>query len=276
MNFTKMQGAGNDFIIIDNRIEKLPQEALSPLAARLCTRRMSVGADGLMAIEYPEAGGDFRMMFFNADGTMGEMCGNGARCIVRYGYENGLGGEEINVETTAGMIQGWRLSENQYKIKLNEVTQLKLGLPLEIKGQIYQCGYVELGYPGVPHLVVEYPNLQETDLNSLRKLGKALRYHQALPKGANVNFYERAKDGVIFERTFERGVEDFTYACGTGTAAVAAVLTTAGIIGNDYVEVNMTGGTLRIDVEKNPDGTIKTLYLTGPTEVVAKGILKKE
>ena len=101
MKFTKMQGAGNDFIVINNMEEKLPQAQFAALARRLCTRRMSIGADGMMIVDAPQNGGDYRMYFYNADGSLGEMCGNGARCIARYGYEKGLAGETQRVETTA-------------------------------------------------------------------------------------------------------------------------------------------------------------------------------
>ena len=104
MKFTKMQGAGNDFIIINNMEEKLPVEKLGTLAKRICTRRLSIGADGLMVVDAPTEGGDYKMRFYNADGSLGEMCGNGARCIARYGYENGLAGITQRVETTAGLV----------------------------------------------------------------------------------------------------------------------------------------------------------------------------
>ena len=121
-----MNGAGNDFIIINNIIERIPAERLPDAARKLCHRRFSIGADGLMAVEKAENDGDFRMLFFNSDGSMGEMCGNGARCICRYGYENGLAGETQRVETTAGMVTGSRLSEREYRIRLNDPAVLRL------------------------------------------------------------------------------------------------------------------------------------------------------
>lgn len=270
IRFTKMQGAANDFIVLDNRDMRLPEETLSALARQLCPRRFAVGADGLMAVETAEAGGDFRMRFFNSDGSIGEMCGNGARCIARFGYMRGAAGPEMVIETTAGPVRAWRLADDLYKVRLNDVTRLETDMCLPIDGKIWHASYVELGDPPLPHLAVPYAGLQETAPAALRPLGAALRAHPALPKGANVNFYEVQPDGTVFERTFERGVEDFTYACGTGTASVAAVVTETGQVTDPHVVVDMAGGRLTVDVERR-DGRISALYLSGPATVVYEG-----
>lgn len=267
MKFTKMQGAGNDFIIINNMDGKLEPATYSEIAARLCPRHTAVGADGLMVVEPAEQGGDFKMMFYNADGMQGEMCGNGARCIAKYGYENGLAGEEMTIETTAGFVKAWRKDKMEYRLRLNDVTTLQNGLKLEALGKTYTCAYVELGNPGLPHLVVEMPGLKTMAKKDLFDLGLALRAHPALLKGANVNFFEIVGEDEIFERTFERGVEDFTYACGTGTGSVVSVLTKAGRVSGQNVEVTMEGGVLHIDVVREGD-SIKDLYLTGPAVIV--------
>lgn len=253
-----------------------------------------MGADGLMAAEAAQQGGDFRMLFFNADGSMGEMCGNGARCIARFGYEEGLAGEEMVIETTAGPVSAQRLSENRYRVRLNDVTAMELNrkLTVDVNDVLteWDCAYVELGNPGIPHLAVEYRDLEKTEPKDLWALGSALRHHKSLPKGANVNFYEILEDGRIFERTFERGVEDFTYACGTGTGSVAAVLTQQGRVplenGSDVncgaevsraqeavkpVVIDMAGGRLEVEVVRGEDGSIRDLFLIGPAEAVFKG-----
>ncbi len=129
---------------------------------------------------------------------------------------------------------------------------------------------MELGVPGLPHAVVEYPGLRDADESALRELGRAFRWHASFPKGANVNFYELTGPDSFYERTFERGVEDFTYACGTGTASTAAVLTLRGLASGERVRADMRGGTLYTDVERD-GGRVVGLYLTGPTNVVAKG-----
>lgn len=150
MEFTKMQGAGNDFVIINNYIEKIPEEKLSALAERLCTRRLSIGADGLMAVAPAKNGGDFAMLFYNADGSLGEMCGNGARCICRYGYEHGLAGKIQRVETTAGLVTGRRVSERMYEVRLNDPTVIKLDHPVRCGDRTFEASYIELRNPGLP------------------------------------------------------------------------------------------------------------------------------
>lgn len=275
MEFWKMNGAGNDFLILNNLTERLSPEVLSRIAQTLCERHLSIGADGLMVVDAPTQGGDYKMLFFNSDGSLGEMCGNGARCICRYGYENGLAGETQVVETTAGIVTGKRISERLYKIRLNDPTTMKLDAGVEVDGIHYNCAYVELGNPGLPHAVVPYAGLKNADENELRELGRKLRWHKSFPKGANVNFYELTGEDEIYERTFERGVEDFTYACGTGTGSVAAVLTMQGKVSGRGVRVNMTGGQLVIDVEREGP-RITDLYLTGPTNIVCKGEVTDE
>ena len=275
MQFWKMNGAGNDFVVLNNLVEKLPAEVFPQIARTLCERHMSIGADGLMVVDAPTQGGDYKMLFFNSDGSIGEMCGNGARCICRYGYENGLAGEIQTVETTAGIVTGHRMSERLYKIRLNDPTTIKLDSPVEIDGVEYACSYVELGNPGLPHAVVPYHNLKDADANELRELGRKIRWYKDFPKGANVNFYEILGEDHVYERTFERGVEDFTYACGTGTGSLVTVLTLQGKVSGQGVKVDMTGGQLIIDVERK-GSAITDLFLTGPTNIVAKGEVTDE
>ncbi len=275
MKFWKMNGAGNDFLVLNNLEEHLPVDRLPQIARTLCERRLSIGADGLMVVDAPQAGGDYRMLFYNSDGSVGEMCGNGARCICRYGFENGLAGEKQTVETTAGIVTGQRIDRRRYRIRLNDPTTIQLDAAVEVDGVRYACSYVELGNPGLPHAVVPYHNLKNADENELRELGRAIRWHKSFPKGANVNFYEMTGEDTIFERTFERGVEDFTYACGTGTGSLVAVLTLQGKVSGHDVKVDMTGGHLVIDAERE-GSRITALYLTGPTNVVCKGEVTDE
>ena len=221
MKFWKMNGAGNDFIIINNIEEKLPLEIFPKLAATVCERHLSIGADGLMVVEKAESGGDYKMLFYNSDGSIGEMCGNGARCICRFGYENGLAGETQKVETMSGTVVGYRLSDREYRIRLNPPTRLELDYDAEAEGVTYDCSYVELGSPGLPHGVFHMNGLKRIPGSELKALGRKLRFSRTFPKGANINFYELEPDGTVLIRTYERGVEDLTYACGTGTASVA-------------------------------------------------------
>lgn len=272
MKFWKMNGAGNDFIIINNIEEKISADKFSKIAKTLCERRLSIGSDGLMVVEKPSnpEKADFKMLFFNSDGSMGEMCGNGARCISRYGYENGLSGEVQRIETTAGLVKGHRISERMYRVRLNDPCNVRFDEEIEILGKKIVCSYIELGNPGIPHAVVEMKNLRNYDEAELFRLGRALRYYEGFSKGANVNFVEIEGEDRIYERTYERGVEDFTYACGTGTGSAVTVLTLQGKVSGKNVEAEMRGGRLTIDVEME-GGKVKNLLLTGPTNIVAKG-----
>ena len=275
MKFVKMNGAGNDFIILDNRDGRYAFEDLSRIAQVVCHRHLSIGADGMMAVEKADGDADFKMVFINSDGSLGEMCGNGARCICRYAYEFGLSGETQRVETTAGLVTGVRIDKINYRIRLNDPSILVPDYPVELEGVTYPCAYVELGNPGLPHGVLELKNLAEKDFEELRPLGRALRYHPAFPKGVNMNFYEIIEPDHLVEKTFERGVEDFTYACGTGTGSVVSVLWTKGLVSGKNVLVDVPGGRLIIDIV-GEKGKIKDLYLTGPTNIVCVGELTDE
>lgn len=272
MEFCKMNGAGNDFIIIDNRNGDIPESKWPEIAKIVCERHLSVGADGLMVVENPDGNADFKMLFYNSDGSMGEMCGNGARCICRYGYEHGIAGETQTIETTAGIVTGERIDKLHYRVRLNDPSIVRLDLTVHINDMPYLCSYVELGNPGIPHVVVEIPDLEIYPHHKLFNLGRSLRYHPEFPKGANINFYEFKGKDLLYERTYERGVEDFTYACGTGTGSLVTVLTLKGLVSGNSVRVQMQGGELIIDAEQE-NGQIKNLYLTGPTNMVLKGTL---
>ena len=273
MEFWKMNGAGNDFIVVDDRRNAVPDHRWPELARTLCQRHLSIGADGLMVVKPPVCGGDYRMLFFNSDGSMGEMCGNGARCICRYGYEHQLAGETQTIETTAGLVTGERIDAQNYRIRLPQPQNLQY-LALDVDGQKVGCMYLELGNPGIPHAVVQYPGLREADERELFELGRKLRYHPAFPKGANVNFLEKLGENRFYERTWERGVEDFTYACGTGTGASVYALAESRQCG-DHVQVEMKGGLLIVDIVR--EGKKCTdLLLTGPASLVCEGEVFEE
>ena len=251
MNVTYMNGAGNDFMVIDARGLELD---FSSLALELC--KLS-GADGFMAVDHSDKA-DFKLHFYNADGSRGEMCGNGARCICRYAYDLGIAPAEMTVETDAGLVPGWRIDENQYRVKLNNPSILDLTR----KGPI---AYAELGNPGVPHAVAEYKGDLWGDSEDLWDHMMALRHDPAFPKGANVNFYQILRENEVRVLTFERGVEDYTLACGTGTGSVACVMKKLGQRSGDTLTAHNRGGTLKITLQGDP---IDTIFLEGPTEVV--------
>ena len=275
MKFWKMNGAGNDFIIINNMDRSIAEDRWPYIARTLCQRHMSIGADGMMVVTESTGDADYRMTFFNSDGSMGEMCGNGARCIARYGYENGLAGEVQKIETTAGIIYGQRIDKRMYRVRLNDPSVIIPHMKIDVDGREYECAYVELGDPGLPHVAVPVINLREYDEAELFRLGRKIRNHPEFTKGANVNFYEITGPDRIYERTYERGVEDFTYACGTGTGSVVTILTLRVAVSGKKVRVEVAGGELIIDAEREGK-KIKNLYLTGPTNIVAKGEVTDE
>lgn len=250
-----MNGAGNDFMVMDGR-GRTPD--YSRLAVELCRLK---NADGFMAVDHSDKA-DFKLHFYNSDGTRGEMCGNGARCICRFAYDLGIAGETMTVETDAGLVPGRRLDENNYRVKLNNPGVLDLCQ----KGDV---AYVELGCPGVPHAVAEYSGDLWADADSLRERMRALRFDPAFPKGANVNFYQWMGPGEVRMLTFERGVEDYTLACGTGCGSTASVLALLGKLPEGTLTAHNRGGTLKVTVRREGDA-IQEILLEGPTEVVRK------
>ena len=248
-----MSGAGNDFMVIDARGLTLDFEEMSK---ELCALS---GADGFMAVDYSERA-DFKLHFYNSDGSRGEMCGNGSRCICRFAYDHGIAGENMVVETDAGLVSGRRLSESQYLVKLNNPGIVDLNR----KGDI---AYVELGNPGVPHAVVEVPGLNWEQAEELREQGKSLRYDPAFPKGANVNFYQILGNAEVRILTYERGVEDYTLACGTGTGSVACCMWRKGELPGKRLTAHNRGGTLTVELDTQGDA-VTSILLEGPTEVV--------
>lgn len=248
-----MSGAGNDFMVIDARGLTLD---FKKMAKELCTLS---GADGFMAVDYSQRA-DFKLHFYNSDGTRGEMCGNGSRCICRFAYDKGIAGETMVVEADAGLVPGKRLSENQYRVKLNNPTTVDLH-------RTPDAAYVELGNPGLPHAVKELPKLTWSHKEELRPLAETLRHHPSFPKGANVNFYTWLGEGKVRILTFERGVEDYTLACGTGCGSTATVLWTEGKLPGGKLTLENNGGTLEVTVS-GQNGQVDSLILEGPAEVL--------
>ena len=255
MRVLHMSGAGNDFAVLDARGLSLN---FSEIAVNLCAR---LGADGFLAADDSKIA-DFKLHFYNPDGSRGEMCGNGARCICKFAYGLGLAGEHMTVETDAGLVYGWRLGENDYRVQLNNPGLVDLHcLP--------DAAYVELGKPGIPHSVTECPELNWADRETLLPRFLKFRDSEDFPKGVNVNFYRQLGESRVRMLTFERGVEDYTLACGTGSASVAAVLWLKGQLPGGHLIAENPGGTLEITVENDGD-TITALYLEGPAEIIGE------
>ena len=253
MNVYYMNGAGNDFMVMDARGMTLD---FSPLAVELCKL---TGADGFMAVDNSDIA-DFRLHFYNSDGTRGEMCGNGARCICRFAHTLGIVSDEMTVQTDAGIVSGWRIDENLYRVKLNNPGVLDLHRKSEI-------AYVELGNPGVPHAVAEYDGDLWADAEVLKDQFRAFRHDHAVPKGANVNFYQRLGENEVRVLTFERGVEDYTLACGTGTGSVAVTMFLRGQLTGNHLTAHNRGGTLAVSLGAE-NGEVNSILLEGPTEIV--------
>ena len=275
MEFTKMQGAGNDFIIINNMKLNIPLEKLPGLAKQVCQRKVSLGGDGFMVLDYPEGEADFKMRFYNSDGSLGEMCGNGARCIARYAYLNKIADKKMKFETGAGLVRAKILEGRQVKVELNRPEVIILDRDIEIEGIRYECSYIELGRPGLPHAVVKYPDLGQASQKEIFDLGRKIRYYEGFEKGANVNFFEVIDQTSALVRTYERGVEDLTLACGTGSASAALALILKGYLKGNQVKILVPGGVLFIELEISKN-KIDNLYLIGDTNIIASGTITDE
>ena len=271
----KMSGAGNDFIVVNNIRERIPTELFPDIARKLCSRRFSIGSDGIMVVERAEsAAADIRVLIFNADGSEAEMCGNGVRCIARYAFEEKLAGNPVRIETKAGPVEAERLSPREYKIKLPNASLVKTGGSAVVDGREYPYTYVELGSPGIPHIVVPVADLRNADRNALRSAGRALRHYGDFPKGANVNFYDIIDGRTVELLTYERGVEDFTYACGTGSGSSALALRLQGLVDAGTVNLKVPGGLLRVELVNRGGASTEAaydIYLIGDTNIVLKG-----
>ena len=263
LNFTKMNGAGNDFVMVDNR--DLSHTLDKAAIARLCDRHRGIGGDGLIAVEPATDGADFKMRYYNADGGEAEMCGNGARCFARFASKIANKTGNIRFETLAGVI-GAELIGDQVRLSMSAPHSLALGTELGVDGEKLKVHFLNTG---VPHAVVFVNDLENTDIV---RLGRALRYHEHFaPKGTNANFIGELPGGDIAIRTYERGVEGETQACGTGVTAAAllfAKLTGA----RSPVNVQVRGGEiLSVGFEVDGDGW-KNVTLTGPADFVFEGV----
>ena len=273
MHYTIMHGAGNSFVLIENRNGELRDTDPGELAVLLCSGNTGFRTDGMIVITPAEEQlADFGMMFYNGDGSVGEMCGNGARCLARYGVEHGLAKnpEKIRIAATAGLVLAKRITEELYEVRLNDPSVIDLHRTVSALGTDYDCSYIELGNPGLPHAVVETAETELKDIDRLRKAGSALRFSREFPKGANVTFACVTGEHTVRAITFERGVEDFTLACGTGCGATAIALLLRGRIPGNPVEIDMPGGHLSVCV-KTDDTGVHDILLRGPTAVVKEG-----
>ena len=252
MEFFKYQGTGNDFVLIDDRTGTFPQTNQA-LVERLCHRRFGIGADGLILLQN-DPDYDFRMIYFNADGAEGSMCGNGGRCIVRFAHDLGL----FESETRFRAIDGEHVA-----VVCEDDIFLKMG---NVAGIETRAGLTFLN-TGSPHVVRFVDDLESVDVVAE---GRVIRYDAAFPGGTNVNFAQVLDDHTVYVRTYERGVEDETYSCGTGVTAVALVAHQH--LGMpDPVFIQTIGGNLRVSFNPQADDHFSDIYLIGPAKRVYTG-----
>jgi diaminopimelate epimerase len=266
LRFTKMNGAGNDFVVIDNRSRQFSLDGKT--IARLCDRHRGVGADGLLAVEPAEGQGDFRMRYYNSDGGEAEMCGNGARCFARFAARlMPSSPASVRFETEAGLIVA-KLEGDLVRLDMGRPTDHRQPRSLSLGDRDMEIHFINTG---VPHAVAFVEDEQKIDI---RQLGAALRHHEAFsPKGTNANFARVAAPGRLVLRTYERGVEDETLACGTGVCA-AALLHAAATGAESPVHVTVRGGdTMRVDFEIDANGAFAVAHLTGPADFVFEGVV---
>ncbi len=268
--FEKMSGTGNDFVIIDNRNDIITPEEQPDLARKICRRMFSVGADGLIFMQ-DSKDTDFSWNFYNADGSVAEMCGNGARCAARFAYRHGIAGRKMKFETIAGIVEAEICDEEEVvMVKMTKPFDFRIGLSLRLDDVEYPVTFVNTG---VPHAVI----FIEGDDVPVKKWGRKIRFHELFePKGTNANFVQVIGENKLKVRTYERGVEDETMACGTG--AVASAIYGAMLKEMDSpVEVETSGGemlTILFDLQDGP--VAENVYLQGPTRIICSGNLTAE
>ncbi len=255
IEFYKYQGTGNDFVVIDNRQLKFPKND-TKLVAKLCDRKYGIGADGLILLENDEMS-DFKMVYFNADGKEGSLCGNGGRCIVAFAKFLGL----VQDQATFAAVDGL------HHAKINgESISLQMGDVEEIR---QKPDYFFLN-TGSPHHVQMVTGLN--DFNVLTE-GKKLRYGLYGKKGSNINFVEQRQEDSFDVRTYERGVENETLSCGTGVTAVALTMRHTGRLKGNRAKINTKGGELKVQFDIKDD-SYRDIWLTGPAEKVFKGSIE--
>jgi diaminopimelate epimerase len=259
--FLKMHGAANDFVVVDHRRPFL-EEPLDSLVRRLCDRRRGVGADGLLLLD-PDPELDFAMRYFNSDGGAADYCGNGARCLARLALDLGLGrGGEVRFRTAAGP-QSARRTTAGVEVKFGRVAAPARGEGLAAAGRSFEGWRVTAG---VPHFVVEVPRVADVPLDAW---GAALRAHPTFgAAGTNVDFLEPRDGARIAMRTFERGVEGETLACGSGAIACGLARAAAGAASPVTVET-AGGDTLRVRWMES--GGEYDVWLEGPAEIAFTG-----
>ncbi|PIU49267.1 MAG: diaminopimelate epimerase [Desulfobacterales bacterium CG07_land_8_20_14_0_80_52_14] len=268
ISFFKMSGSGNDFIVIDNQGPVIDEAFLTRFITGVCRRRLSAGADGLILVERSGCA-DFRWRYYNSDGSRAEMCGNGARCVSRFAYLKGIAGASMSFESDTGLMEA-KIIGDRVKVRMPMPHDMILDESVKTTEGLVRLSSINTG---VPHAVVEVQDLEAVDV---RARGRELRFHRHFaPAGTNVNFIVPEKDGAIAIRTYERGVEDETLACGTG--AIASALLTAVKQGtNSPIRVlPKGGGHLTIHFNREKTG-FDEVFLEGDARVIYEGTMWDE
>jgi len=265
LRFTKMNGAGNDFVLIDNRAGEIDLDRSQ--IARLCDRHRGIGADGILLLEKASNNADFRMRYFNADGGEAEMCGNGARCFARFAKKVAGAPEKISFETPAGVISA-ALAGDLVTLQMTEPTDLRLNVKLPMAEENNTVHFIN---SGVPHVVIPVSQIDDVDVP---RTGSAIRHHEMFsPKGANVNFIEKHGSNKIAIRTYERGVEDETLACCTGIVASALIFAITENADGPITVISRGGDELQVGFQKT-NNHFRSVTLTGPAEFVFEGAIE--
>lgn len=264
--FYKMHGSGNDFVLFDLRQVKVAEQEMEAWAKKLCARGFGIGADGLIFLEPEEdTGASYKWHFFNADGSRAEMCGNGSRCAAWLAVKLGLAPKEHTFLTDAGLIKAQVIGEDEVKVQLTPPKDLQLNILLDLENKEWKVHFVNTG---VPHCVVFREDVQTTEVANL---GRTIRFHSHFqPAGTNVNFAQVVDRKKILLRTYERGVEVETYACGTGAAATAYVAFNLGLVDSTVELITSGQEKLIISIER------ENLFLQGKAVLVYKGYLNKQ
>ncbi|HDQ03963.1 MAG TPA: diaminopimelate epimerase [Deltaproteobacteria bacterium] len=268
IEFYKMSGSGNDFIIIDNRDLSLDAGGLPSFARRVCERKISVGADGLFLIE-PSKIADFKWQFFNSDGSVAEMCGNGSRCVARYAYLKGIAPKKMSFETLAGIIFA-EVNDDVVKVRLTDPSILKPGMKINITGSEIILDCIDTG---VPHAVCFVDNVETCAV--VEQGGKIRRHEYFQPRGTNANFVSVIDRHKIRVRTYERGVEDETLACGTGAVASALAAAQRNLVDSPVDVIVQSAEVLRVYFHRKND-RFTEIYLEGRVKIVYQGFLFEE
>lgn len=264
IQFDKWNGAGNDFIILDNRKQQLKDEDIQFLSRKLCDRHMSLGADGLITVE-SSFRGQLKIRFFNPDGSEFTMCMNGSRCTARYAFLHVLAPARMTLETRIGIIHA-SIEGEQVRISFYRPYELNLGLKLNVGQRGIPAYFIKVGDP---HVVIPVTHVDDLDVD---RIGRKLRFHPDLgPEGANINFVRVSGPNVTI-RTYERGVEAETYGCGSGCVSTALVLAHLGRRFPEYKFHTRSGVTLVVSLQWEGD-QISRIVLVGDARQVATGVL---